>query len=161
MTYPQQPMPHLQQTYQQQRPVPPKRSPWRWIVPFAVVGVVFLGILIASFVSDSDGTSPSGFVRVSQSQLEAARDRCGAGDLRDGGNTLILDMEGEEPGSGSVTFDDSICVLAFLDVPASVSSRMDSTRALDGMLDAEWDGFEASWTYHPDDGLDVIITTVD
>lgn len=39
-----------------------------------------------------------------------------------------------------------------------MTAQMDSTRALDGMQTAEWDTFEAKWTYHPDDGLDVIIT---
>ena len=32
-----------------------------------------------------------------------------------------------------------------------------STRALDGRQSATWAQFEASWTYHPDDGLDVLV----
>lgn len=35
--------------------------------------------------------------------------------------------------------------------------RMASTRAFDGTLTAEGDGVQASWTYHPDDGMTLII----
>ena len=42
--------------------------------------------------------------------------------------------------------------------PTTVIAQMDSTRALDGTRDATWDGMTATWTYHPDDGLDVILT---
>jgi hypothetical protein len=38
------------------------------------------------------------------------------------------------------------------------SSKMDRTRALDGMQDASWDDLSASWTYHPDAGLDITVT---
>jgi hypothetical protein len=34
---------------------------------------------------------------------------------------------------------------------------MDQTRALDGRQTDAWAAFEASRTYHPDDGLDVLI----
>ncbi|WP_269142641.1 hypothetical protein [Georgenia yuyongxinii] len=34
---------------------------------------------------------------------------------------------------------------------------MTSTRALDGRQTAEWDGVVATWSFHPDDGLDVIL----
>jgi hypothetical protein len=34
---------------------------------------------------------------------------------------------------------------------------MEKTRALDGRQTASWSFIEASWTYHPDNGLDVII----
>jgi hypothetical protein len=38
---------------------------------------------------------------------------------------------------------------------------MDNTRALDGMQTASWGNYEASWTYHPDEGLDVVVTEAD
>lgn len=96
--------------------------------------------------------------------LEQAVSECSAGEIRDGGHTLILDMYGEttygevDYGTGSVTVDDIGCVLDALDTPASATSRMESTRALDGMREFSWDEFTASWTYHPDHGLDIILT---
>ena len=52
-------------------------------------------------------------------------------------------------------------VLVALDTPDSVVNRMSNTRALDGMQEATWGDFEATWTYHPDDGLDLIIEQTD
>lgn len=40
-------------------------------------------------------------------------------------------------------------------------SRIGNTRALDGTLTAEGDHVVASWTYHPDDGLSIVLETVD
>lgn len=44
---------------------------------------------------------------------------------------------------------------------AAVVGRMENTRALDGTLTADGDGVRASWTYHPDDGLNLVVEVVD
>lgn len=84
--------------------------------------------------------------------------------LGDAGYTIT--MQGEpttfNPANyGKVTglsAEDMACVLSAVSVPDSVVSQMDATRALDGMQKASWDKFSASWTYHPDNGLNVILT---
>ncbi|WP_455834080.1 hypothetical protein [Pseudarthrobacter siccitolerans] len=53
---------------------------------------------------------------------------------------------------------DFACVFTALEMPDSIVSQMDGTRALDGTQKASWDKFAASWTYHPDNGLRVILT---
>ncbi|WP_225498444.1 hypothetical protein [Arthrobacter sp. M4] len=53
---------------------------------------------------------------------------------------------------------DIACILKAVNVPDSVVSQMDSTRALDGMQRASWDKISASWTYHPDNGFRVILS---
>jgi hypothetical protein len=73
----------------------------------------------------------------------------------DEGASLIIDTDGEE--SSGTDIDNLFCILDELDVSDSVMARMENTRALDGTQEAEWGEFFASWTYHPDDGLDVII----
>lgn len=40
--------------------------------------------------------------------------------------------------------------------PESVYAQMISTRAIDGTQEYENDGYYVSWTYHPDDGLEVL-----
>lgn len=93
--------------------------------------------------------------------LEAVVSTCSAGELRDGGDTLVLDMyvEGvDTPLVNAITVDDITCVLGELEAPASMTERMDRTRALDGVQEAAWAGMEASWSYHPDNGLDIILT---
>ncbi len=49
------------------------------------------------------------------------------------------------------------CILKAVDTLSYVVTQMDSTSSLMGRQTAAWDGLEASWTYHPDNGLDVQI----
>lgn len=43
-----------------------------------------------------------------------------------------------------------------LGLPESVYAHMTSTRALDGMQSYEKDNIGVRWTYHPDNGLEII-----
>jgi hypothetical protein len=96
------------------------------------------------------------------SVLEQAAARCEIdGAVGDDGSSLELDMEGDDYGSGELSFTNVACALEELDIPDSVMSKMDSTRSLDGRVTEDWDGIEATWTYHPDDGLDVILELQD
>ena len=100
----------------------------------------------------------SGLLPSHNTALRAAYESCGnVGDLSDGDTSLFLDMIGTDAGSGTLNQSDVICVLAKLDTPSYVIREMDQTRALDGRLSQSWGRFEASWSYHPDDGLDVLI----
>jgi hypothetical protein len=73
----------------------------------------------------------------------------------DEGRSVSMKSEGGD--SAGADFEDLACVLLELDTPDSVISRIDSTRALDGRQTGTWDGFSASWGYHPDNGLDIVI----
>ena len=44
-----------------------------------------------------------------------------------------------------------------LGFPSSMMSRIGNTRALDGTQTADGDNASAYWTYHPDDGLSIVI----
>ena len=78
--------------------------------------------------------------------------------LGDGGRTLMLDTKGEEDSSG-VSIEKVACVLSTVDTPDAVISALDSTRALDGRQHANWDNIDAEWSYHPNSGLNLILTT--
>lgn len=80
--------------------------------------------------------------------------------IGDNGRSVTLDQQGDDQRSG-LTFTQLFCVLDGLDVPDSVISEMEQTRALDGRLTASPDGMSLSWTYHPDDGLDVVLALTD
>lgn len=136
----------------------PKRT--GGIVAYIVVGFLVLVIIgaVLSSVVDDDAASGEPLVSTDHTRLQLAQEFCGAGQLSDGDRTLVVDTEGEESGSGVATFEDLGCILGQVSTPDSVIARMEATRALDGMQSGSWDGFEASWTYHPDDGLDLIIT---
>lgn len=47
-----------------------------------------------------------------------------------------------------------------LGLPESVINKMGSTRALDGVQTYEGDSIEVSWTYHPNDGLEITYSLV-
>lgn len=104
--------------------------------------------------SADSGSSPDTFFL---SPLAHAKNECTAGELADENTTLIIDVQGEDVGSGSLSFDALYCVLAELDTPSYVISQIESTRALDGMQSANWETYTAQWTYHPDQGLDITI----
>lgn len=134
----------------------------RWLIPtvatlavlVAAVGAVYLFAIRPGAVA-LPGIAPA------VAPLADASAKCGkVGQLGDGDKTLVLDMQGKKSGSGSMDIDEVKCVLAELKTPSYVLAQMDSTRALDGRETATWGIFEASWTYHPDDGLDVIVRQV-
>lgn len=96
-----------------------------------------------------------------QTGIESAVESCGIEgasgfDVGDGGNTLSIDGKGEDDASGA-DITDIACVLKALDVSDAVISRIDSTRALDGRQEGSWEGYTATWGYHPDSGLDLVI----
>lgn len=77
----------------------------------------------------------------------------------DNGQSITMSSEGGESSGADVS--DVYCVLSELEIPDSVGSRISSTRALDGRQTAEWDKFSASWGYHPDDGLNIVVEISD
>jgi hypothetical protein len=85
--------------------------------------------------------------------------------VADGGRTLIIDGESADSANrfmpnrvqDGLTIAASARLLSALDMPQSISARMSGTRALDGTQTGEWGDFSATWTYHPDDGLDIVV----
>ncbi len=76
--------------------------------------------------------------------------------MTDNGQTLLIDSSGEED-FGKLSVSALQCVLDGLKMPAAVQTHMFETRALDGRQENAWPGFTASWSYHPDQGMDVIV----
>ncbi|MGC0252361.1 hypothetical protein [Pseudactinotalea sp. Z1748] len=95
--------------------------------------------------------------------LATAYEKCGYEDelgvrLADGGATLLLQTVGEENSIG-IDYVGLLCVYGALDMPARITTQIGSTRALDGRVSDSWDRFAATWSYHPNSGLDLMITT--
>ncbi|WP_292833897.1 hypothetical protein [Microbacterium sp.] len=59
--------------------------------------------------------------------------------------------------ASDVQTSDLYCFLGKLRAPQSLEAKIGQTRALDGRQSEDWDGFTIEWTYHPDDGANVII----
>jgi hypothetical protein len=119
----------------------------------AVVVVTLAALaLIAFVVSRAIGASRT------SSAFEAAKAECAEESphisLLDDGRGLSVAGEGSDAPGASII--EIVCVLDELNVPEAVVSCMDRTRALDGTQDATWGGVRASWTYHPDAGLNIV-----
>jgi len=87
-----------------------------------------------------------------QASLAAAVDACefSAYVTADEGG-LVIEGEGEEsPGAPITTV---VCVLAELDIPSSVLTRISNTTSQMGLVEGEWADYSASWSYHPNNGL--------
>lgn len=86
----------------------------------------------------------------------SARDKSGIS-LGDKDTSLTVDTEGKDDTTGAA-MEDLVCIVKELKVPDSVVAQMDSTTSLQGRQSAEWEDLKASWTYHPDSGMKLIVT---
>lgn len=76
----------------------------------------------------------------------------------DKGVSLILSTAAEDDidlEANQANIFNVMCVLKRVKASAALQDRMLSTRALDGMQEADFRGIHASWTYHPDDGFNI------
>jgi len=95
-------------------------------------------------------------------RLRTAFDDCRAQDstntmqLDDDGATIVVDTRSQYGSVSGVT-----CVWSHLKTPSSVSQRVSSTTALQGQQTATHDGISYSWSYHPKNGLNMVITLSD
>jgi hypothetical protein len=149
-------------------PAPEVRQPW-WRQPFALAGGIALVALAAGIAvavgttSGTDAGSPTSST-AAQTGLRHAYTACSlvwgggeAGIIADHDHTLNLDTDGKKD-PGMLRLSHVQCVLKDLSAPDAVWMHMGDTRALDGRQQDSWGAYTASWTYHPDQGLDVIIT---
>jgi len=139
----------------------------RLVTAALLTGAFVLGVTVGVLLpvggvgpgsADNTSASPS----APAASLADAYDHCGVadagGELADEQTTLILDTQGAEDVAG-LDYATVSCVMSRLGTPERVVRAMESTRALDGRITDSWDVFTASWSYHPDSGLDLVIST--
>ncbi|GAB3650373.1 hypothetical protein GCM10027591_07740 [Zhihengliuella somnathii] len=141
---------------------PQQKQPKDWTMFSAgIIPGILVGVLIGAGLAGGIGGGSA------RAGITAALDECSmSGEspgvyVLDDGAALELDGSGTGAFSGGLETSDQVCILKGLGIPESAFSRMSSTRALDGTQTTSWDGYQASWTYHPDDGLHVIVEPVD
>jgi hypothetical protein len=120
-----------------------------------------LGVALVIVVALGGCASANSQVRAAKPvpPIQAAVQKCSPFKTGDSGHSVTLDGQGKSETSDStkVSTEQYVCILAALKAPDFVIAKMDATRALDGMQNAEWAGISATWTYHPDNGLDLIL----
>ncbi|RQW96961.1 hypothetical protein [Micromonospora globispora] len=132
-------------------PQPPRRRRM-----YLLVGAAVVAVFLAAGAAIALANRPS--------PLEVAREKCGAASddyakLGDDGATLTLHGVGKE--SSGLSFDQLQCYWSELEMPDSVRAEVEATRALDGRQSGEWEGIHASWSYHPDSGVQMVFTLAD
>lgn len=70
-----------------------------------------------------------------------------------------LTLEAFSDSGDSLTTPIFQCVLGKLGTRAAARERMYATRAIDGTQSEEWGSYKATWTYEPDQGLTVIVSS--
>ena len=76
--------------------------------------------------------------------------------VSDGGKTLIIDGQNEY--FVGATISDTVCLLNAVELPSYIRSNMETTNSLMGrQSDTFGDKIDVSWSYHPDNGLDIVI----
>lgn len=111
------------------------RVPLAVVAAAVVIGAVIVTVFLTTGSHHAKPSTP-GTVFTTASPLAETSTTCDTGTLADNDHTLVIDMAGDEAGSGTATIDDVLCILDELDVPQAIITRMESTRALDGMQSA-------------------------
>ena len=130
---------------------------WRRRAKLAkVLGV--LALIAAACVAVSHWSVKAGGSEVAtppKSPIGQVAASCGVSTAADGQSITVRTAGAKAAGGKSVK--DVACVLAGLKAPQHIYSLIDATRALDGMQSESWGDYVARWTYHPDNGLTIVI----
>ncbi|MFC4019143.1 hypothetical protein ACFOW4_14495 [Micromonospora sp. GCM10011542] len=140
---------------------PAKRRKALLVAVGAATAVLLLGVGIVAALG-GDESPAAGPGQKDQTRLAAARQQCSSSAsarLGDDDRTLTLHGDGKE--SAGLDYNVLECFWRALDVPDSVVAEIEATRALDGRQTGDWDGMHGSWSYHPDSGLQMVITLTD
>lgn len=148
-------------------PAPRKSRKVPIIVGAVIAGLVLVGggvtALLMTVRSDTGQqmAAAAGVPVVEQrspfQDVQASCDPAGDGTtIADNGETFIIDATGDEDYTG-ISYDSVTCIFSAVTMPTAVQAHVGDTRALDGRQEDSWDGFTASWSYHPDQGIDMII----
>ncbi|NQX36237.1 hypothetical protein [Herbiconiux sp. VKM Ac-2851] len=155
----------------------PVRRGRRWVVP-ALTGVIGLLVGVGVGVGASAGVAAvhesdeAAAVATASAAAEEGKSRelllavnsCGANRsyavVGDEGQSLTIESRGQDDSAG-VDIDQLFCIMDALDAPSAVTSHMEQTTSMDGRQTEEWDDYEISFSYHPDRGMDSVITLND
>lgn len=118
------------------------------------------GALVLTACGDGeDGATAAASPSPSEPRLQQAYEACRRGSdpdktlsVGDQGRTLIIDT-----GSKAGSILGLACVMREIGTPRSIEAALESTTAMQGVQNAEDDGLTYSWSYHPDNGVNMVI----
>jgi hypothetical protein len=138
------------------------------VIAAAVLGVALVAGGLYFATRDGDEVAPTSdatgtpAIELDTTRFEVAYSTCGVTstyiEVADQGTSIIMDGPSDKSAELGAFITDALCVLDALGIPDYVTHQIENTTSLMGLQDAEWDGIHAQWSYHPDNGLDVILT---
>jgi hypothetical protein len=137
-------------------PPPPRGTRWLRVGGFAVAVVLVFAVGWyggVTYESHDAAAKPGLSFAGVQVQCDVLHDGTV---VADGDHTLTVDTRGEEDATGA-SLDELSCILDHLAAPEAVRAHMEQTRALDGRQQDSWGTLTASWIYHPDTGMELIV----
>jgi hypothetical protein len=141
-----------------------RRVAFATLAAVAVGGLGYLlGYQSASNAADDDrSVAAAAEAAQADARLSQAYEACTSSDsddtvsLSDGGRTIVIDTRSEYGDPSGMD-----CVLSELDTPTSTRAAIGRTTSLMGVQDDDQDGISYSWSYHPDNGVNMVITLDD
>lgn len=151
-----------------------RASTGKWRVPVltGAAGLV-IGLLIGSLIPIAVGAAEEQAQAEAEAAVAAQVDEtfsnavraCGADKtyaiVGDKGNTLSVEHAGKDDFGAGITGEEVWCLIDSMDAPQAVVSHMEQTTSMDGRQTETWDNIEASWSYHPDRGMDSVFKITD
>lgn len=138
------------------------RKAWLWAGLTAGVVLVAVAGTVGFVLGHGSGAAAAAAASSSAQdvRLSKAFNACKSEDdahtmqLGDGGRTIIVDTRNEYTSTQGVE-----CVWSELKTPQSIVANVGATTAMMGEQSAQSDGISYRWSYHPDNGLNMVITT--
>lgn len=116
------------------------------------LGIALALLLLAGCGDDPEPTAPAAETPPLRAAFQACEPESSRISVEDDGHTIVLDGVKEKG------YADLDCLLEELGTPRSIIAQIDSTTALQGQKHAESDGLTYDWSYHPDNGVDMVIS---
>ena len=152
------------QAYQEPfAPAPQKKSKkGLWIGLGCGIGATILIIVLILIFAGGGGSTTSSRANPADKLSSAYTIYCdySYADLAYDGSYLSIDTNPNDIDDyfNSSAWSAILSVNNYLGLPASVEEQMRQTRALDGRQTVNHGNYTVTWTYHPDDGLEVMYT---
>lgn len=148
------------------------RRSHRWLIwLFAAIGAAVLIIAIAATTvffhlkSRADAAQAHKLALLDREyEFGEVADKCGIStlgyDVLDDGESIQF-RRASTLETHKATGSQIKCFAGEIGAPSSFEFKLENTRALDGTLSEKWGNFQATWTYHPSQGLNIIFERTD
>ena len=124
--------------------------------------LVFSSLIMLTGCGDGGGGPADSTEAAAVPRLQSAYDTCKAFSnvggmkavhVKDAGSTMIIATKHVPLASEAIS-----CIADELNTPRSIISRVNHTSSVMGELNGTSDNLNYSWTFHPDNGLNMVVT---